>query len=168
MKAITKRSGTFMAAVALGGLLIPAGAWAGAEGGHHQLAGTWRVSVTTRDCASGAPLLSFPAMLTFARGGTLTGTTASRAFAPGQRSSDHGVWESTEGGGFRAVSEAFILFDSAGTPPAPPLQRGVQRISQAIEVDGDVFNSNAATEFFDARGNVVVTGCATAVGRRMK
>jgi hypothetical protein len=50
----------------------------------------------TQDCESGAPLLTFPALLSFARGGTLTGTTASRAFQPGQRSSDHGVWDSVE------------------------------------------------------------------------
>jgi hypothetical protein len=132
----------------------------------NQLAGTWRVSVTTRDCTTGAPGLSFPALLTFARGGTMTGTTASRAFAPGQRSSDHGIWTSTEDGGYRAVSEAFILADSANPPF--PLHRGVQRITQAIEVDRDVFSSNAAVKFFDVDGNVLVTGCATAVGRRME
>jgi hypothetical protein len=60
------------------------------------------------------------------------------------------------------------LFDSPPNRPAPPLKRGVQRITQAIEVDRDVLTSRAAVKFFDADGNVLVTGCASAVGRRMK
>ena len=37
------------------------------------------------------PLMSFTALLTFAKGGTTTGTTTNPAFAIGQRSPDHGV-----------------------------------------------------------------------------
>src|SRR5678816_2833297 len=40
-----------------------------------RLQGTWRVQVSIRDCASGAELRNWPAMLTFAQGGTLTETT---------------------------------------------------------------------------------------------
>src|ERR1017187_9170532 len=51
------------------------------------LEGTWRVTVTQKVCATGAQIgLPFHSLLTFARGGTLTGTTASPAFLPGQRS----------------------------------------------------------------------------------
>jgi hypothetical protein len=173
MKKTTMRASVVVAAmVASGGLALGLGAGRASanhdEDGRGRLAGTWRVSVTTRDCASGAPLISFPAMLTFNDGGTMTGTTASRAFAPGQRSGDHGVWGQARGSGYRAVSEAFILFDTAGAPPVPPLQRGVQRLTQAITVDGDAFDSNAWTKFFDAAGNEVASGCATATARRMK
>ena len=41
-----------------------------------KLEGTWRVRITLRDCGSGGPLPfpgnPFPALVTFARGGTLT------------------------------------------------------------------------------------------------
>jgi hypothetical protein len=106
-------------------------------------------------------------MLTFAEGGTLTGTTSAPLFKPGQRSPDHGVWKQTGRRQFRAVSEAFILFDSP--PPPLPLKRGVQRISQDIEMDDDDrFTSDAAVEFRDADGNVVANLCATAWGTRFE
>src|SRR5262245_61239851 len=77
------------------------------------LAGTWRVQVTLRDCDTGAPLPlpPFAAMLTFAEGGTLTGTTSNPLFRTGQRSPDHGIWQRTGWRRYRAVSEAYILFD---------------------------------------------------------
>lgn len=130
-----------------------------------QLEGTWRVRVTTRDCTSGTPLMSFAAMLTFAQGGTMTGTTSAPLFRPGQRSSDHGVWTRTRGNEYSAVSEAFILFDS----PAPPLplHRGTQRIAQTITMGGsDTFESDAAVEFRDETGALVLSLCATAEGSR--
>jgi hypothetical protein len=131
------------------------------------LAGTWRVTVTSHDCDTGDPLASFPAMLTFASGGTLTGTTAAPIFKPGQRSSDHGIWRPRGGSQYRAVSEAFILFDSL--PPPIPLARGVQRITQQIEMDGDDrFDSDAYVEFFDVNGDVVLTLCATAAASRFE
>lgn len=139
------------------------------ETGSPQLPGTWRVQVTSHDCTTGAALLTFPAMLTFVKGGTLTATTAARLFQAGQRSPDHGVWKATEGGRYRAVSEAFILFDSPAVPPAPALHAGIQRITQEIEMDGhDEFTSTANVEFFNLAGNVVLHLCATAYAERME
>lgn len=144
---------------------------ASADSGHSTAAleGTWRMEVTTRNCATGAPLLAFRSYLTFARGGALTGTTSSPAFKPGQRTSDHGVWRKTGGHMYEAASEAFILFDSPASPPAPPLTRGWQWIGQQITIDPhdpDVLNSDARTEFYDMSGNELASGCATAVGHR--
>jgi hypothetical protein len=140
-----------------------ASAWAA------KLPGTWRVQVTTHDCSTGVPLMSFPAKLTFVSGGTVTGTTAARLFQPGQRTPDHGVWSATGRRRFHAVTEAFILFDSAAVPPAPPLKAGIQRITQEIEMsDHDEFNSDAKTEFFDLAGNLVLNLCATAYAERME
>jgi hypothetical protein len=58
-----------------------------------KLEGTWRVQVTIRDCQSGAALRTFPALLTFARGGTLTETTT--GFPPALRTPGHGFWRHT-------------------------------------------------------------------------
>jgi hypothetical protein len=135
------------------------------------LEGTWRMQVTTRDCTSGAPLLSFRAYLTFARGGALTGTTSAPIFRPGQRSSDYGVWQRTGWRQYMTASEAFILFDSPASPPAPALTRGWQRISQEIEIDAadpDLLHSDATVEFRDMAGNLLATGCATAQGNRFQ
>ena len=134
-----------------------------------KLEGTWRVSVALRTCDSNTALPPFQSLLTFARGGTLTGTTSSPNFLPGQRSSDHGIWSSAGGHAFRAVEEAFILFDSPSRPNRPAFRTGTQHISQTIELkNDDEFTSTASTVYFDARGTMLSTGCASAVGRRLK
>ena len=167
-KPMTRAAWGMAAALALGLGSAPARAH---ERSPRTLDGTWRMDVTTRSCATGVPLLSFRAYLTFARGGTMTGTTSAPLFKPGQRTSDHGVWRRTGGHNYETASEAFILFDSPASPPAPALTRGWQRIEQQITIDehdGDLLQSDARVEFYDMAGSQLFTGCATAVGRRFE
>jgi hypothetical protein len=136
------------------------------------LAGVWRVTVTPYDCATGTPITTFESMLTFARGGTLSGTTSSLLYGPGQRTPDHGTWRHQEGRRYRAVSEAYILFDSPAGSPLP-LRRSSQRIAQDITFDDDqpdTFTSRARLTFFGIGGGrpVLSTGCAKAVGQRFE
>jgi hypothetical protein len=125
------------------------------------LEGTWRVHVTLRNCQTGAELRTFPAVLTFAQGGTLTGSTT--AFPAALRGSDYGVWKHTGGRSYGAVTEAFI-FSPAGAWVS------TQRITQSIQASPgqDSFTSDAAVEFFDTLGNPTSTGCATALATRME
>ena len=144
-----------------------------AQGNDHDsdrdgIVGTWRVQVATYNCATGIQNPPFPAFLTFNSHGTLLETTASPAFAPGQRSPGHGIWSRTGEHTFTATSEAFLLFTTPPNPPAPGTQRGTQRITQAITIDDDQLTSEATVEFLDTAGNVIVTGCASAVGQRFK
>ena len=137
------------------------------------LTGTWRVTVMLVDCTTGAARPPFHSLLTFGADGTLAGTTNNGTFKPGQRTADYGVWQRTRTTSFHAASEAFILFSSPAStsPPAPAFTRGVQRITQDIDIDPrspDVFTSEASVEFFDEAGNVVLTGCATATGARFE
>src|SRR5262249_18771994 len=142
------------------------------ESSHRTLPGTWWVQVTTfTDCVSRTPLLSFSALLTFADGGTMTGTTTNPGFAVGQRSPDHGVWARPHGSHkFTASSVALILFTTApNLPQTPGFQAGSQRIDQMITLsDPDHFISDAITTFFDASGQKYRQGCATAVGERFE
>lgn len=131
------------------------------------LTGTWRAVVTPTDCATGMPLKSFPSMLSFAHDGTMTETTASPAFQPGQRSPGHGVWEFTGQNSYRAVSEAYIHFTTTPNPPVPGFARGLQRITMTIQVTQDQFTNEATAEFFDEDGNLVISQCVTATGQRM-
>lgn len=126
-----------------------------------KLEGTWRVLVTGRDCQTGAAVRTFPALLTFADGGTLTGTTT--AFSPALRSPDHGFWRKTGERSYLAVSQAF-LFNPAGA------WISTQQITQTIEFghNPDEFTSSASSEFFDTNGNLTRTVCATAVGTRLE
>ncbi len=134
------------------------------------LTGTWLVEVQQRICATQEPLgETFYALLTFASGGTMSGTTSAPIFDPGQRTGDFGVWSYSGRRTFSAVSDAFLLADSASTPPG--LKRGLQRIAQTIvipEDDPNTFNSVANVEFFDTSGQLLIRGCATAVGQRFE
>jgi hypothetical protein len=125
------------------------------------LAGTWRVQLTVKDCQTGQALRTFPAVLAFAKGGTLVLTTAGQL--PSLSTTGLGIWRHTNDHSYSAVSEAFIFnTDGAWTQ--------THRLTRAIEVsnDGDQFTDTVALQIFDTNGNQIVTGCATSVGSRMK
>lgn len=173
---ILKQNGTtrLLAALILivGMLFVSAGLTAHARseqaGSKKELVGTWRNTVTTYDCATGAERPPFQSMISFEDGGTLTETTSSPAFQPGQRSPGHGIWSATGDHTYNFVSEAYILFTTEPNPPVPGFQRGVQRITQTVEVNGNQSTSTGSVEFFDVQGNLVSSGCAKAVGERME
>lgn len=170
-----------VAALALSGALIlgsgrRASAWPALpqqESSHgRELQGTWRVQVQQYNCQTNAPIGKlFPSLLAFGDGGTLTGTTSNPGFAPGQRTSDFGVWGHEGRHTYSAKSVAFLLFT---TPPSLPVnpgfQAGTQTITQTIEFkDGpDQFTSEATVEFADATGTVYRSGCASAVAQRLE
>jgi len=153
--------------VLAGALILPIGRGTSAhsdEGEEARLQGTWHVTVTLHNCQTGASLVSFPSLLTFASGHTLIEVTSSPAFLPGQRTPGLGTWMRTGEHTFSSVSDAFILFPSVTTPPG--FRRGVQRISLTLDVNGDNLTANAANQFFDTTGVQYDTGCATVVGQR--
>jgi hypothetical protein len=136
-----------------------------------KLEGTWRVRITLRNCESGEPLfvdpqgnpISFPALVTFARGGTLTSADSRLFRGPG-----HGIWRHTGDHTYSALTEAFEFNSSGGLAQ-------VQRLTQVIEIgeDPDVFTANVKGEIFAPanypNGNPnPLTTCATSVGRRME
>lgn len=66
---------------------------ANAGGGSTALEGTWDVTVTVRNCASDVAIRSFPRMVTFHKGGTLTEWAAAGTEAqPTNRSVGQGTW----------------------------------------------------------------------------
>jgi hypothetical protein len=164
--------------LALAGALVagspqPAGAQYDRDGSRHRtLEGTWWVRVTAfADCTSRQPLASFSALLTFAHGGTMTGTTTNPAFSVGQRSPDHGIWFRTgRAHRYKASSVALVLFTTApNLPLSPGFQAGSQRLDQTIDVtDPDHFSSDAVSRFFDVTGRQYRELCAAAVGERFE
>jgi hypothetical protein len=137
-------------------------------GSKNDIVGTWRMTVTIYDCSTGAERPPFQSMISFAQGGTMTETASNPGFAPGQRSPGHGVWTVADKSSYNFISEAYILFTTEPNPPAPGFQRGVQRIIQSVEVDGDQLTTDGSVAFFDVQGNQLMNGCAKAVGERMK
>lgn len=140
------------------------------SGSDQGLQGTWRVRVTLVNCATGLPtgLPTFTSLVTFASGGTATGTTSNPALQPGQRTSEHGIWRENDDSSYTSVREAFILFSTAPNPPVPGFPKGTQRITEAIQVKGDQSAHLARIQFFDVNGNQVAAGCAQATGQRFK
>jgi len=149
--------------------------------GSASLVGTWLVRVTLRDCTTNAPLgPSFSSLVTFHRGGTLSESAGSTAFAIGQRSSGHGTWSRDGGHTFNQRMVALILFDSApnlpGTPgfnPAAPVSPGFfagwQTVSHAIRLtDDDRLMSSGTNAFYKTNGELYRSGCSTAVGQRFE
>lgn len=127
------------------------------------LEGTWQVQVSLHDCQSGAAVgVPFYSLLTFANGGTLVETTANAMFFPAVRGPGHGTWSRGQRGQYRAASLAFVTMNGALVK--------TQKISQTIvmEPGGDEFTTpRADITFYDPAGNLVATGCATAIGARL-
>jgi len=160
---LLKRFSAVAVLVLAGALILPLGRGTLAhsdEGEEGRLQGTWHMTVTLHNCVTGATVATFPSLLTFASGHTLIEVTSSPAFLPGQRTPGLGTWSRTDGHTFSATSDAFILFPSAR------FQRGVQRINQTIEVNGDNFTAEASNQFFDTNGAQYDAGCAAVVGQR--
>jgi len=156
-------SGGIAALVLLGMLVLGSGSKARAQSKAQSgpLQGTWRVQLTVRDCQTGAELRSFPALFTFAKGGTLTATTAGQS--PALFTPNLGVWGHTSGNTYSAVSEAFVF-----SPAGAWMQ--THRLTRTIELSSDAneFTDTVALEIFDTNRNLLVTGCGTSTGRRFE
>src|SRR5262252_6346095 len=162
LKRLAASGGT--AALVLAGMLalgsgLKARAQSVSQGG--PLEGTWRVQLTIRDCQTGAELRTLRALFTFAKGGTLTATTAGQS--PALFTPNLGVWGHTGGNTYSAESEAFVF-----SPAGAWMQ--THRLTRAIELssDADEFTDTVALEIFDTNGNVIVRGCGTSAGRRFE
>jgi len=128
------------------------------------LEGTWVVTVTQHDCSSGTPIgVPFESLLTFSLGGTLTETTSNPMFFPALRGPGHGVWNRTGWHTYHASSLAFITMSGALAK--------TQKITQTIDMGADPDSfvaTDASVQFFDPAGNLLVTGCASATGKRFE
>lgn len=154
-------------ALALAGMLVlgsglTAMARAQNPGSDNGLEGTWRLQVTVRDCNTGQPLRpTFPALLTFAKGGTATAITGGQL--PSLFTPQLGVWRHTQGHNYTAVTETFV-FSAAGAW----IQTNRYTRAIRVSVDGDSFIDQIALQIFDTAGNEIATGCGTTVASRME
>jgi hypothetical protein len=131
------------------------------DGSDNGLEGAWRAQLTVRDCQTGAVLRMFPAIFTFAKGGTVTYTTAGQLpslFTPGL-----GVWHHMDGHTYSAVTEVFGFSPAGAWTQTHRLTRLIQ-----LSTDADAFTDTVALEIFDANGNLIATGCATTAASRMQ
>src|SRR5258708_16394558 len=130
--------------------------------------GPWRVQINPINCQTGAPIPAFSALVSYARGGTLTEVVNAAAFLPGQVTPGLGVWSHTQANAYKAVWEVFILFDTPPTVPGFPFKRGVQRLMRDIEVHGDQMTFNGSSQLFDTNGNVLAVARASGTRKHLE
>jgi hypothetical protein len=152
----------------------------GNDGPRSSVAGVWYVQVTLRNCATNAALGSFPSLVTFHEGGTISETTSSPAFAIGQRSPAQGTWRSAGHRSYTQRMVALINFDTApnlpGTPgfdPSLPVSPGFfagwSIVTHTLTLHGqDRLMSSGGNEFYAADGTLYRTGCSTSEGTRFE
>lgn len=138
-------------AAALGGI-------ASLGSGSRRIEGLWNVQVTARVCATGAPIVSFPAMGLFARGGAMHDTNATN---PAIRSSGFGTWNHVRGNRYRFAFK-FFDFDAAGNSTG----YRIVRHNVILGSDGEEYESAGTAEFYDANGNLIRTGCSSSTATR--
>jgi hypothetical protein len=160
-------AGLVVGFLAVVGMSTPAAAQGG---GAHAIEGVWSMSLTLRDCASGAALgPPFRTLLTFHSGGTLSETPGSTQFAPGQRSSGHGLWSHAGGNSYTARFLAMILFDTPPAPPAPGFQTGWLVVGSNFTMpDSTRLTITASAQFYDINRNVYRSACPTGTAERFQ
>ncbi len=143
---------------------LEAGAQSPQSAAQRTLEGAWWVDVTVyTSCSSLEVKSSFSSLLLFSRGGTLTEVTSNPTFMVGQRSSGIGTWSVNANGSYTASDTAYILFSGG------PFVKGTQRLGHSIKLtkSGNKFSDIASIQFFDANGLPLMSGCASAQGKRL-
>jgi len=125
-----------------------------------RLQGTWSMQITLNDCA-GHTIRSFPTLVAFVAGGTLT--EASGGTAPALQTGGKGVWSHTTDSNY-----AFRFKDF--TFNAQNVFTGWVIITGETTVDesGNANAGPATVEVYNASGVLVASLCADAVGTRFE
>ena len=155
---------------ALSAIAGTAGSALAQGGGAREIEGVWSMSITLRDCTSGATLgPPFRTLLTFHMGGTMSESPGVTQFAPGQRSGGHGVWSHAGGNSFVGRFVAMVLFDTPPAPPSPGFLAGWQIVASNFTlVDPSRLTIAATAQFFDLNRNLYRSACPTGTAERFQ
>jgi len=133
----------------------------GNGGNERSLVGSWDVQVTIRDCQTGTPFFSFPAMMTYNLGGTMQESDLGGPVLV--RLPGHGVWESQNGRHYSAAFQ-FLNFNPDRTFAGRNVVRSTIRLGQR----GDTFTATDTVEILNANGEVINRGCSTSTATRFR
>jgi hypothetical protein len=145
-------------ACALASLVAAESAPLGAVGG--KLQGTWNMQITSTDC-SGHVLRSFPTLVVFMAGGTLT--EASGGTAPALQTGGKGVWRHTIDSTYAFRFKDFT-FNTSNVLTGWVIITG----ETTVDETGNATAGPATVQVYDANGVLLVTLCADAVGTRFE
>lgn len=134
----------------------------GGEQSADRIVGAWETTVTPVDCNTGEQVApSFHGVSTYNQGGTLAEFGANPAVP--FRTPGHGFWTSQGGGDTYTMKFSFLPLTPAGAPV------GRMRVSQTMQLPrfSDVLTSYGGFVLTSFAGNVLSTGCSTAVAVRL-
>ena len=123
-----------------------------------RLEGTWSMQVTLNDC-SGHVIRSFPTLVVFMAGGTLT--EASGGTAPALVTGGKGVWSHTTDHTYAFRFKDFN-FNTSNVFTGWTIISG----ETTVDATGNVTAGPATVQVYDPNGVLLATLCADAVGTR--
>jgi len=145
-------------ACALLTIVATAAAGQGREGGRIQ--GTWEMQITLNDCA-GHVIRSFPTLIEFAAGGTVT--EASGGTAPALQTGGKGVWSHATANNYAFRFKDFT-FNTSNVFTGWVIITG----ETTVDATGNANTGPATVEVYDPNGVLLVTLCAEAAGTRFE
>jgi len=125
------------------------------------LEGAWDLQVTRRNCQTGAAIATFASIETFMSGGTMLDSTA--AGSPALITPGHGVWSHAGGRNYRFKFKAF-QFDASGNFTGWIIVSHQPNLNRRA----DEFESAGTSEFYNAQGVLLFTGCSTLTATRFE
>ena len=128
----------------------------GTQGG--RLEGTWSMQITLTDC-SGHVIRSFPTLVLFMAGGTLT--EASGGTAPALQTGGKGVWSHTTDNTYAFRFKDFT-FNTSNVFTGWVIITG----ETTVDSTGNANAGPATVQIYDPNGNLLVSLCAEAAGTR--
>lgn len=131
------------------------------QNGGGRLEGTWDVQVTLRNCLTGAAIRTFASTTTFNSGGTLLDSTS--GIPQAMKTPGLGAWSHISGNTYRFAFKSFS-FDAAGNFTGWTIVRHDANINS----EANEFQSAGTAEFYDANGDLLLTGCSTTTASRFE
>jgi hypothetical protein len=157
-----KSSLQLAAAISLASLILTGIAVAESQSAPgRSLVGTWRVTLTPRNCQTGDPIAApgapYQGLYTFHEGGTMSERLTDTVVLPTLHGPGHGVWKRTLGWQRYSYAIAFNRYDALGTVTGT--QRG--RADLLLGDSGNDYTTTGTSQIFDADGNLLGTNCST-------
>ena len=147
-----------LGACALVTMVAPTAAGQGTIGG--TLQGTWDMRISLTDCA-GHVIRSFPSLVEFTAGGTLT--EASGGTAPALQTGGKGVWSHANDSTYAFRFKDFT-FNTSNVFTGWVIITG----ETTVDKTGNANAGPATVQVYDPNGVLLVTLCAEAVGTRFE
>jgi hypothetical protein len=130
------------------------------QANQNRIVGVWDIQVTNRNCDTGNPVGSFPALHKYELGGTAQVVPATN---PARLSAHLGVWRNIRGNDYELAFKMF-RFDATGSA----IGWVVVKFEVSIDNDETEYQGSGEAQFFDLDGNNVGRSCPSFAGTRLQ